>query len=66
MTSESKAAVGKQVCQCGKSFETNNGLRKHVRKGCRISTTIQGIKQIAEELNGALGPLDSNKLLYQL
>ena len=56
----------KHTCQCGKSFETNNGFRKHVRKGCRISTTIQGIKQIADELNSNLGSLDSTKLLYRL
>ena len=45
-------------CQCGKTFETRNGLWRHHKKGCRISETLQGIKKISVELNSNGGQVD--------
>ena len=45
-------------CQCGKTFETRNGLWRHHKKGCRISETLQGIKRISMELNNNGGLVD--------
>ena len=46
-------------CQCGKTFETRNGMWRHLKKGCRISETLQGIKKITGELNENGGLVES-------